>query len=48
MRIRPAKNMRKPVRKIGGLFSKASFPREKMLDQAAYMKIASATNIEIF
>ena len=38
-RITAAKSILMLVKKIGGLFSRAIFPREKMLDQAPYIKI---------
>src|SRR3972149_3937075 len=35
----PASPILKPVKKMGGAYIRAIFPREKTLDQRAYMKI---------
>jgi len=37
----PAKSMREAVKKRGGENSSVHFPIEKMLDQAAYIKITT-------
>jgi len=41
-----AKSIRVAVRKRGGECSNASFPREKTLDQAAYIKATKNTDID--
>lgn len=43
-----ANNMREAVKKRGGECSKTSFPREKTLDQAAYIKATKNTDMDTF
>jgi hypothetical protein len=43
-----ANSMREAVRKRGGEYCRASFPREKTLDQAAYIKATKNTDIDQF
>jgi hypothetical protein len=43
-----AKSIREAVRKKGGEYCRASFPREKTLDQAAYIKETKNTDMGLF
>lgn len=43
-----ANSIREAVRKRGGEYCRASFPREKMLDQAAYIRATKNTDIDQF